>query len=103
MFKSISNRPPEQSARPRKYKNNLPLDSVYVYGSVALGGFIEGTSDIDFIAIFSRPPAKSDIPPILAAHKEVENEFPHTDIMELIFTETISENRKKKLIFLITY
>jgi len=59
----------------------LTLHSVYLYGSVALGDFIEGSSDIDFVAILREPPKISDIQIISEAHKEVENEFPQTDIM----------------------
>lgn len=57
------------------------IESVYLYGSVALGDFIEGSSDIDFIAILREPPKVSDIESISAAHKAVEIEFPQTDIM----------------------
>ncbi|MFC3747219.1 aminoglycoside adenylyltransferase domain-containing protein [Paenibacillus sp. GCM10012306] len=61
--------------------NNSNIDSVYIYGSVALGDFIEGSSDIDFIAILREPPTMSDIQSISAAHEELENMFPQTDIM----------------------
>ncbi|WNS45818.1 nucleotidyltransferase domain-containing protein [Paenibacillus sp. MMS20-IR301] len=62
-------------------KNNVDIDSVYLYGSVALGDYIEGSSDIDFIAILQKPATESDIQSIAAAHTELENVFPHTDIM----------------------
>jgi len=61
--------------------NNSNIVSVYIYGSVALGNYIEGSSDIDFIVILSDPPNKSDIQTISEAHKEVEIEFPEADIM----------------------
>ncbi|MEC0092038.1 nucleotidyltransferase domain-containing protein [Paenibacillus macquariensis] len=61
--------------------NNSNIVSVYIYGSVALGDYIEGSSDIDFIAILRDPPNKSDIQTISKAHNEVENEFPQADIM----------------------
>ncbi|MFB9753188.1 aminoglycoside adenylyltransferase domain-containing protein [Paenibacillus hodogayensis] len=57
------------------------MESVYIYGSVALGDFIEGSSDIDFITILREPPSMSDIETISAAHQAVEREFPHADIM----------------------
>ncbi|MHA6530795.1 nucleotidyltransferase domain-containing protein [Paenibacillus sp. BAC0078] len=60
--------------------NNSNIISVYIYGSVALGDYIEGSSDIDFIAILCEPLNMSDIQAISAAHKEVENEFPQADI-----------------------
>lgn len=62
-------------------ERNVKIDSVHVYGSIALGDFIEGSSDIDFIAILSEPHTMSDIAAITMAHEEVENEFPQTDIM----------------------
>jgi len=61
--------------------SNSNIVSVYIYGSVALGDYIEGSSDIDFITILQEPPNMSDIQTIYAAHKEVENEYPQADIM----------------------
>lgn len=52
-------------------ENNVKIESVYMHGSIALG---------DFIAIVEEPYTMSDIEAISAAHQEVENEFPHTDI-----------------------
>jgi hypothetical protein len=57
------------------------VQSVYIYGSVALGDYVEGSSDIDFIGILRKPPSKADIQAISAAHAEVEAEIPDTDIM----------------------
>ncbi|RCW40570.1 nucleotidyltransferase domain-containing protein [Paenibacillus prosopidis] len=57
------------------------IESVYLYGSVALKDYIEGSSDIDFLAIVRKPPTQSDIQAILSAHEEVEVEIPNTDIM----------------------
>lgn len=57
------------------------IESVYLYGSVALKDYIEGNSDIDFLAIVRKPLTQSDIQAILAAHEAVENEIPNTDIM----------------------
>lgn len=57
------------------------IKSLYIYGSVALGDYIEGSSDIDFIGILRSPPSKEDVEAISAAHAEVETEIPNTDIM----------------------
>ncbi|WP_253187256.1 nucleotidyltransferase domain-containing protein [Paenibacillus sp. GP183] len=62
-------------------RNTSNIESVYIYGSVALGDYIEGSSDIDFIAILREQPSISDIQAISAAHEEVENGIPNTDIM----------------------
>jgi hypothetical protein len=61
--------------------NTSVVESVYLYGSVALGNFIEGSSDIDFLAILRHPPSKEDILAISSAHEKVEADIPSTDIM----------------------
>ncbi|OPH59034.1 hypothetical protein BC351_22160 [Paenibacillus ferrarius] len=57
------------------------VESVYLYGSVALNDYIEGTSDIDFVAIVRKPLTQLEIQSIMAAHEEVERELPNADIM----------------------
>lgn len=61
---------------------NYPnLLSVYLYGSVALGDYIEGSSDIDFIAVLKDPPSAASIQTIAAAHQEAATQFPQMEIM----------------------
>lgn len=84
-------------------KNNLNIESVYIYGSIALGDFIEGTSDIDFIAILSEPHTMSDIQAISSAHKEVETEFPQTDIMGAYLLKSDLGKPQAELSSLLTY
>lgn len=55
--------------------------SIYLYGSVALKDYIEGSSDIDFIVVVREPITHSEILAIIEAHKEVEEAIPNTDIM----------------------
>jgi hypothetical protein len=55
--------------------------SLYLFGSVALKDYIEGSSDIDFIAFVRKPLTQSDIQAIVEAHQEVEAEIPDTDMM----------------------
>ncbi|BFT72239.1 nucleotidyltransferase domain-containing protein [Paenibacillus sp. P36] len=57
------------------------ITAIYVYGSVALNDYIEGSSDIDFIAIVREPFSQTDVQAIIEAHKEVEAAIPNTDIM----------------------
>lgn len=45
------------------------------------GAYIEGSSDIDFIAILRRRPAPPDIQAIAEAHAEVEKQLPAADLM----------------------
>jgi len=82
-------------------RRGLNIHSVYIYGSVALGDFIEGSSDIDFVAILREPPTMSDIETISAAHTEVESEFPQTDIMGTYLL--MSEDGQPQSDNLITY
>jgi hypothetical protein len=55
--------------------------SIYLYGSVALQDYIEGSSDIDFIAFVREPLTKSDIQTIAEAHEEVEAQIANTGLM----------------------
>ncbi|MBA2941128.1 DUF4111 domain-containing protein [Paenibacillus sp. CGMCC 1.16610] len=57
------------------------ITAIYLYGSVALKDYIEGSSDIDFIAIVREPFSQTDVQAIIEAHKEVEAAIPNTDIM----------------------
>lgn len=57
------------------------VEAVYLYGSAALGAYIEGSSDIDFIAVVNRPPSAGDIAEIGKAHEALEHTAPGVDIM----------------------
>jgi len=57
------------------------VEAVYLYGSTALGAYIEGSSDIDFIAVVNRPPSADDIAEIGRVHEAVESADPGVDIM----------------------
>jgi len=57
------------------------VESIYLYGSTALGDYVEGSSDIDFMAILRHPPSEEDIAAIASAHAEVEANLPNTDMM----------------------
>ncbi|MFX3634691.1 MAG: nucleotidyltransferase domain-containing protein [Candidatus Pristimantibacillus sp.] len=69
------------------------IESIYLYGSVALNDYIEGSSDIDFLAIVKETPTESDIKAILAAHEKVEFEIPNTNMMgAYILQDEIGKN-----------
>jgi len=57
------------------------VQSVYLYGSVALDAYVEGTSDIDFVAIVTKPLTAELQQGIAEAHRDVEFELPKTDLM----------------------
>lgn len=83
--------------------NNLSIESIYLYGSIALGNFIEGTSDIDFIIIVREPLNESSIQAISVAHQEVENEFPLTDMMGAYILANDVGKPLGEMDFVITY
>ncbi|TFE23063.1 nucleotidyltransferase domain-containing protein [Cohnella luojiensis] len=57
------------------------LETVYVYGSTALGAYIEDSSDIDFLVLIRRPLTQLEVQAISDVHEEVEKAIPGTDIM----------------------
>ncbi|QED49272.1 aminoglycoside adenylyltransferase domain-containing protein [Cytobacillus dafuensis] len=52
------------------------LDAYYIYGSISLGAFTEGFSDIDFIAILQRKLTNIEIVELTEVHKEIQKRFP---------------------------
>ncbi|HUZ44043.1 MAG TPA: aminoglycoside adenylyltransferase domain-containing protein [Acidimicrobiales bacterium] len=44
------------------------ITGLYLVGSLALGGYREGISDVDFIAVASRPPAGDDLATLRRVH-----------------------------------
>lgn len=57
------------------------IEAAYVYGSVALGAYIERSSDIDFIVIVRERPGAGQLRAMEEAHAEVEERLPGTDMM----------------------
>jgi hypothetical protein len=53
------------------------VSGLYVHGSVALGAFCEGLSDIDFIATLTDCPNHKDVSALEHIHKRVTAEHPH--------------------------
>lgn len=79
------------------------IESVYLYGSVALEDYIEGSSDIDFLAIVQKPLTQSDIQALQEAHEEVELEIPNTDIMGAYILFDDLGKKPNEISSLITY
>lgn len=52
------------------------LESYYIYGSVSIGAFDSGSSDIDFFAVINRKPTESDVEMLKQIHSEVQNKYP---------------------------
>lgn len=66
-------------------ESSLPnfLESYYIYGSVSLGAFNYGLSDIDFIAVVKRKITDVDINILKEIHKKINKKFSKTDLMGL--------------------
>jgi hypothetical protein len=54
------------------------IDGLYLIGSIALGDYRHGISDIDFLALATRPPNEQDLAAVAAAHEDAPN-VPHLD------------------------
>ncbi|MFT4413810.1 aminoglycoside adenylyltransferase domain-containing protein [Fredinandcohnia humi] len=58
--------------------SNLPdlLDSFYLYGSISIGAYEEGTSDIDFFAVLNRSLSSEELSTLQKIHSEMGKAFP---------------------------
>jgi len=65
----------------KKYFGNK-IFGVYLYNSVALGGFDKDKSDIDFITILNKDFEDKEIPIISLIHEELNNKFKYAKKME---------------------
>lgn len=54
------------------------LAALYVHGSIALGAYDEGKSDIDFIAVLSKAANDGEISALKQIHRTLTVEFPHS-------------------------
>jgi hypothetical protein len=52
------------------------IQGFYVIGSIALNGFNERLSDIDFVAILAHKASNSELEALAAIHKSIEKDFP---------------------------
>jgi hypothetical protein len=76
-------------------ESKLPdlLEAYYIYGSVSLGAFDYGFSDIDFIAVTRKKITESEINTLKEVHRSVKKKFPKTDLMGLYLTEKDLQQR----------
>lgn len=51
------------------------LEGLYVHGSIALGAYVDGTSDIDFITITNRTLTENDSEALLKVHRTMEKNY----------------------------
>ncbi|GAB0167628.1 DUF4111 domain-containing protein [Lysinibacillus sp. CTST325] len=62
------------------FQNKIPntLEGFYLHGSIALNAFINGSSDIDFIAVVNRSLTEEDAKVISELHKELNRKYKDT-------------------------
>jgi len=67
------------------FESELPnlVEAYYIYGSIALGSFHYGLSDIDFIAVVKRQVTELDIDILKEIHSNIKKKFSKTDLMGL--------------------
>jgi hypothetical protein len=56
------------------------LDSYYIYGSISLGAFTDGLSDIDFIAVLKKKLIATDIATLKMVHKDIQKKYPKMNL-----------------------
>ncbi|GIN91270.1 hypothetical protein J6TS1_06730 [Siminovitchia terrae] len=54
------------------------LEGLYLHGSIALNAYINGSSDIDFIAIVNRQLTEAEIKALSNSHRELKNKYKKT-------------------------
>lgn len=65
-------------------EKHLPnrIEGIYLYGSIALGAYIENSSDIDFISVVNHPLNNEEIKIVSEIHQTVLSKYPKSDMME---------------------
>lgn len=63
------------------------LESYHIYGSVSLGAFKYGASDIDFVAILKRKINEDDLNGLKEIHTNIKKVFPKIDLMGFYITQ----------------
>lgn len=69
-------------------ESRLPnmLEAYYIFGSISLGAFNYGVSDIDFVAVMNREITEGDLKILKEIHRQIKRRFPKTDLMGIYVT-----------------
>jgi hypothetical protein len=70
------------------------LDGYYIYGSVSLGAFNYGFSDVDFIAVVQKKLTEEGITILKEIHRNLHKRLPKTDLMGMYVTRSELEAEK---------
>jgi hypothetical protein len=75
------------------------LEGFYIYGSISIGAFDYGFSDVDFISVVKRNVTETDIDTLKKVHRDIKRKFPMTDLMGMYVMENDLEgkNNHKKI------
>jgi len=86
-------------------ESKLPnlLEVYYIYGSISLGAFNYGMSDIDFIVVIKRKVTEIDINILKEIHREIKKKFPKTDLMGLYVMKHSTKTKKHVLVLSMVY
>ncbi|MGD8189340.1 aminoglycoside adenylyltransferase domain-containing protein [Brevibacillus ginsengisoli] len=76
-----------------RFQSNFPdlLEAFHLYGSVSLGAFIEGLSDIDFVAVVQRNLSEADLAILKQIHREIQRKYPRTSLDGIYITKEAIE------------
>ncbi|MFG6494723.1 DUF4111 domain-containing protein [Fictibacillus sp. UD] len=83
----------------KRIEERLPnkLESLYLFGSVSLGAYQEGLSDIDFYAVVKRPLTEYDVDVLKQVHRDMKKQFlkPSLDGMYVTREDLLGENEEE--------
>ncbi len=69
---------------------------LYIYGSISLGAYTKGISDIDFLAVTGHTINNYELSILKEIHKELKSKFNETDLMgSYIFSEELELSNNK--------
>ncbi|MEZ2736996.1 aminoglycoside adenylyltransferase domain-containing protein [Aneurinibacillus aneurinilyticus] len=70
------------------------LEGLYLHGSIALNAYINGSSDIDFIAIINRQLTEAEVKILSHTHQELKNKYKETEMVGCyLFWEDIGKKQ----------
>ena len=71
------------------FESRLPnvLKAYVIFGSVSLGAFNDGFSDIDFVAVVNRKFTEADLGVLKEVHNSIKIQYPKTDLMGMYVME----------------
>ncbi|MGG4488132.1 aminoglycoside adenylyltransferase domain-containing protein [Metabacillus idriensis] len=72
------------------------LESFYLYGSVSLGAYQEGVSDLDFYAVVKEKLTETDVEILKQVHLDIKKQFPMPSLDGMYVTRDDLEGRTER-------